>query len=92
MLECAIKRDYLSSKFETTGDLLTLSHPSNVSTVLKNVPVLPWIPKTTAAVALRLMELDSAIFYTSQQKADSERDEGAQDHGVSLCSLLTLNF
>ncbi|OWM78674.1 hypothetical protein CDL15_Pgr002845 [Punica granatum] len=80
LLESAIKRDYLSSKFETTTEVLGLSSPINVFSVNKNVPLLPWVPKTTAAVALRLMELDSAISYTLNQKAESERDEGVQEH------------
>lgn len=92
ILEGAIKRDYLSSKFETTSDLLSLSHPSNVLSDIKDVPLLPWVPKTTAAVALRLMELDSAILYTPQQMEDSKRDEGAQERSVSFCLLLSWNF
>lgn len=81
MFEGSVLRDFLSPRFETTSELL-----GNVD-VLKAVPVLPWVPKTTAAVALRLMVLDSAIYYTLQQKADFEKDEAAADLNVRLLFL-----
>ncbi|XWS54133.1 hypothetical protein CRYUN_Cryun10bG0062400 [Craigia yunnanensis] len=81
LLESSITRDYLSSNFETTSELLS---PSNLSgsvaddsSNLEAVPVLPWIPKTTAAVALRLIEFDAAISYTRKQSAETQRDKGA---------------
>lgn len=54
----------------------------------KITAVLPWIPQTTSAVALRLMELDVSIFYTLQQKEDFEKDRGTRQIIVSIsCSL-----
>ncbi|KAG6722699.1 hypothetical protein I3842_03G173300 [Carya illinoinensis] len=79
-LESAIKRDYLSSNFESTSDLLDYSDPSgfarDYSSGPKTVPVLPWIPDTTAAVALRLMEFDASISYILQQQMDSQKGRG----------------
>ncbi|KAJ1384650.1 WHIM2 domain [Sesbania bispinosa] len=43
--------------------------------MVKVCRVLPWVPYTTAAVALRLLELDACIFYTSKQKLESEKDK-----------------
>ncbi|XP_017227642.1 homeobox-DDT domain protein RLT1 isoform X2 [Daucus carota subsp. sativus] len=71
-LEGVIKQDYLSSNYETTAELLgfcTLSGKAAKESDPELVPQLPWIPQTTAAVALRLLELDSSIFYTPLQKA-----------------------
>ncbi|KAK7405008.1 hypothetical protein VNO78_06134 [Psophocarpus tetragonolobus] len=78
-LEGAIKREYLDSNYETTGELLGLFSPSgchtNNSINGERIPVLPWIPYTSAAVALRLFQLDECICYTSQKKLESEKDK-----------------
>ncbi|XP_027345638.1 homeobox-DDT domain protein RLT2 isoform X2 [Abrus precatorius] len=78
-LEGAIKRDYLSSNYETTSELLSSikspGFPTNDSIDGERIPVLPWVPYTTAAVALRLLELDACIFYTSQQKLESQKNK-----------------
>ncbi|XP_061355040.1 homeobox-DDT domain protein RLT2-like isoform X2 [Gastrolobium bilobum] len=79
-LEGAIKREYLASNYETTHELLGSFSSSgcpinNDSIGGESIPVLPWVPYTTAAVALRLMELDACTFYTSQQKLESEKDK-----------------
>ncbi|GMG98559.1 hypothetical protein Nepgr_000399 [Nepenthes gracilis] len=75
LLESAVKRDFLSSDFHTANELLassdTAGSVANLSSDLGTVTVLPWVPQTTAAVALRLMELDSAISYTFDQKVES---------------------
>ncbi|GFP97110.1 homeobox protein aristaless [Phtheirospermum japonicum] len=75
LLEGAIKRDYLSEDFETTDELLRCDSSRGAAasefTQLGPVPQLPWIPKTTAAMSLRLLELDASIFYTPNQKAES---------------------
>ncbi|XP_022848148.1 homeobox-DDT domain protein RLT1-like [Olea europaea var. sylvestris] len=42
------------------------------------MPQLPWIPQTTAAVALRLLELDASIFYVSQQKAELHDEKSVE--------------
>ncbi|KAK7257406.1 hypothetical protein RIF29_31365 [Crotalaria pallida] len=79
LLEDAIKREYLASSYETTRELLgsffSSGYPTNDSISDERIPVLPWVPYTTAAVALRLMELDACIFYTLQQKLESEKDK-----------------
>ncbi|KAL0319822.1 UNVERIFIED_CONTAM: hypothetical protein Sradi_5243700 [Sesamum radiatum] len=63
LLENSIKKDFLSANNETTCEILSsrkivadsFSGPEETS-------VLPWIPQTTSAVALQLMELDSSIY------------------------------
>ncbi|RVW46790.1 Homeobox-DDT domain protein RLT2 [Vitis vinifera] len=83
LLESNIRRDYLSSDFETTNELLGLSNASGCavddSLAAGSVPVLPWIPQTTAAVAIRLIELDASISYMLHQKLESHKDKGAND-------------
>uniref|UniRef100_A0A2P2JPH5 Uncharacterized protein n=1 Tax=Rhizophora mucronata TaxID=61149 RepID=A0A2P2JPH5_RHIMU len=77
LLEGAIKKDYLSSNFETTIELLGLISASQCdakySCCIETVPVLPWLPQTTAAMALRLMEFDASILYMLKEKANSEK-------------------
>ncbi|KAJ0262642.1 Homeobox-DDT domain protein RLT2 [Hirschfeldia incana] len=75
MLEVALKRDFLSSDFETTCELLDLSEEA----IVRDVKVLPWIPKTTGGVALRLFELDSSIAYTPDQNKDPQKDKESED-------------
>ncbi|XP_038708176.1 homeobox-DDT domain protein RLT2-like isoform X2 [Tripterygium wilfordii] len=80
LLERAVKRDYLSSNFETTRGLLGSSAFSDSAPSYSSFPeavtVLPWLPRTTAAVALRLMEFDSSISYLLHHKAESQNDVG----------------
>ena len=91
VLEGAIKREYLASKYETTSELLgsftSSGCPTNDFVGAERIPVLPWVPCTTAAVALRLMELDACTFYTLQQKMESEKDKRI---GIVLVSILLL--
>ncbi|CAA7017472.1 unnamed protein product [Microthlaspi erraticum] len=75
MLEVAVKRDFLSSNFETTSELLGLPEEA----LAGEVNVLPWIPKTTGGVALRLFEFDSAIVYTPDQNNDPQKDKESED-------------
>ncbi|MCD9641238.1 hypothetical protein HAX54_027327 [Datura stramonium] len=75
LLEGAIKREYLISSYETTNELLGAVSNSN----LDGMAVLPWVPHTTSAVALRLMEFDCSLCYTQQQKADSLKDDESAD-------------
>lgn len=87
-LEGVIKQDYLSSNYETTAELLgfcTLSGKAAKESDPELVPQLPWIPQTTAAVALRLLELDSSIFYTPLQKA-------AETNSVTEAGNFTVKF
>ncbi|XP_024047743.1 homeobox-DDT domain protein RLT2 isoform X1 [Citrus clementina] len=78
-LENAIKRDYLSSNFETTSEFLDSSNSSactsNSSSSPEIVSVLPWVPKTTAAVGLRLMELDRSIAYLPHQRVEFQKEK-----------------
>ena len=87
-MESATKRDYISSNFETTNELLhssnSLECAATNSTYFESVTTLPWIPKTTAAVALRLMEFDAAISYSLHQKLESQKDKGSGDFTVSV--------
>jgi hypothetical protein len=88
MLEGAIKRDYLSADFEVTTEWLNLSsqdiaHQSS-GPHSASATVLPWVPNTTAAVALRLLDLDSAIAYTNNPKAGSNKEQESRDFTVSL--------
>ncbi|KAK4361141.1 hypothetical protein RND71_020093 [Anisodus tanguticus] len=75
-LERVIKRDYLSANYETAEELMGLCalsrNASSGSTCPESVPQLLWIPQTTAAVALRLLELDASISYDPQQKIEAE--------------------
>ncbi|KAL9252121.1 Homeobox-DDT domain protein RLT2-like protein [Drosera capensis] len=81
--EGAVKKDFLSSDFQTTKELLASSKvpasASNFTFDLGSASVLPWVPHTTAAVALRLIELDSAVSYLLDQKPTSEKVSVAVD-------------
>jgi hypothetical protein len=97
-LEGAIKREYLASDYETTNELLgsVCSSGCLPNDIIggEKIPVLPWVPFTTAAVALRLMDLDACIFYTSQQKQETKKDSKTGIVVVSfLCSpTLIMNY
>ncbi|CAN4078885.1 unnamed protein product [Withania somnifera] len=74
-LEGAMKRDYLSAEYETAEELMGLCALSRNAAREATYPEsvqLPWIPQTTAAVALRLLELDASISYDPQQKTEPE--------------------
>ncbi|GAB2285385.1 hypothetical protein Dimus_019840 [Dionaea muscipula] len=82
LLEGAVKRDFLSWNFQTTNELVASIKASGSTSFtfdLGSTTVLPWVPQTTAAVSLRLIELDSALSYLLDQKAVSERDSEAVD-------------
>ncbi|KAF7805973.1 homeobox-DDT domain protein RLT2 isoform X1 [Senna tora] len=82
ILEDGIKRDYLASNFKTTSELLgsvIFSGCHNDSISAERIPILPWVPHTTSAVALRLLELDMTTFYTLEQKQESEKDKTIED-------------
>ncbi|KAI4999641.1 hypothetical protein ZWY2020_004230 [Hordeum vulgare] len=78
LLEGAIRRDCLSSDFETSNELLnnlkTEDIPSQNLSSLPGTSVLPWVPDTTAAITLRMLDLDYAVSYVQNQK--KERDSG----------------
>ncbi|XP_057507040.1 homeobox-DDT domain protein RLT2-like isoform X2 [Actinidia eriantha] len=83
LLEGAVKKDFLSSNFETTKELLgscnRTESAANISLNPEIIAVLPWVPQTSSAVTLRLMELDASISYMLHQKIDSYKDKGAGD-------------
>ncbi|CAN0915229.1 Homeobox-DDT domain protein RLT2 [Linum grandiflorum] len=80
VLETALRKDYLSSNFETTSELLGLPDPPGFdAATISMVPLLPWLPRTTAAVALRVLEFDASIAYILQQKVKLEEDKIAAD-------------
>ncbi|XP_050371272.1 homeobox-DDT domain protein RLT1 isoform X2 [Argentina anserina] len=84
LLETAIKRDFVSSNFAATNELLgsskqsVIANPDYLDT--KSVSVLPWIPYTTAAVALRVYEMDSAIMYIPHEKPEPKGDKEVVEH------------
>ncbi|KAI3710229.1 hypothetical protein L2E82_40005 [Cichorium intybus] len=78
--ESVIKRDHLSLDFETTEELLgTSGVPEKAVSGTGTVPVLPWVPQTTAAVTLRLLELDASISYSPEQKAQLNMADESND-------------
>ncbi|KAI3457190.1 hypothetical protein Pfo_013853 [Paulownia fortunei] len=78
LLEDSIKREFLSANYETTSEMLSscevAGHYADTFSRPEVDAVLPWIPRTTPAVALRLMELDTSIYYTHDQKAAHQKD------------------
>jgi hypothetical protein len=87
LLEIGMKRDYLSSNYETSSELLSSSDPSGCaahdSFNTGTAPVLPWLPQTTAAVALRVIEFDASISYMLHKKLESQKDRSAGNFIVS---------
>jgi hypothetical protein len=77
VLEGAIRPDCLSSDFETSECL---------NSQVGSASVLPWVPDTTSAVMLRMLDLDSAILYVQNQKMD--RDDG----GFMVSLILIILF
>lgn len=81
--EGVIKRDHLSSDFETTEELLGYCAMSKGvaynSARSGYVLQLPWIPQTAAAVALRFFELDAAIFYRLREKPESSEEKKVEN-------------
>ncbi|CAN4084106.1 unnamed protein product [Withania somnifera] len=74
-LEGVIKRDYLSADYETAEELMGLCALSRNASCEATYPEslqLPWIPQTTSAVALRLLEFDASISYDPQQRTEAE--------------------
>jgi hypothetical protein len=77
LLEGAIRRDYLSSDFETSNELLNIKTeemPSQNPFGLSGTSVLPWVPDTTAAVTLRMLDLDYAVSYIKNEKKERDGD------------------
>lgn len=84
-------RDWLSSSYETTEEMLknvVSDSPSYQS--FENhecTRVLPWIPPTTAAVALRIAVLDAAIAYTHEEKLIREKQKEEEAKNVRCAGL-----
>lgn len=67
-LESAIKKQSLSSNFMSAKELLGAANAAVDDP--GSVDILPWIPKTVSAVALRLSELDASIIYVKPEKPE----------------------
>lgn len=50
----------------------------------ESVPVLPWVPQTTAAVSLRLLEFDASISYVRVEKPEPSEEKEMKEYIVSL--------
>ncbi|KAG9159461.1 hypothetical protein Leryth_011009 [Lithospermum erythrorhizon] len=79
LFESVIKRDFLSETFETSNELSRYCYPAKNSANNGYVADLPWIPRTTAAMALRLVELDHSISYVPEKKAKPSDEETAEE-------------
>jgi len=88
LFERVLKRDFLSSNFATTEELLGSCTQSGSSlhdfSDPRSIPVLPWIPQTLTAVALRLFELDASIIYLKQEKPEPFEDKEVKEYIVSF--------
>ncbi|XP_010540467.1 PREDICTED: homeobox-DDT domain protein RLT1-like [Tarenaya hassleriana] len=91
LLENAIKEEYLSSDIVTAKELLGAASGDQGS-----VSVLPWIPQTVSAVALRISELDASIQYIKHEKPDitlaDEDEEIRLPSGNSPFKSKTIKF
>ncbi|CAH2046509.1 unnamed protein product [Thlaspi arvense] len=83
-LEVALKREFLSPNFETTSELLDLPEEALAGDFACSGNVLPWLPKTTGGVALRLFEFDSSIVYTPDQNNDPQKEDKETEDFVGL--------
>ncbi|KAH6780630.1 hypothetical protein C2S52_011867 [Perilla frutescens var. hirtella] len=94
LLEDGIKREFLLVNYETTSEILSSSKVAGCRTDTSSrpqmVPILPWMPRTAPAVALRLMDLDTSIYYTNGQKETCQKDDedGYFNNFSSLYSAL----
>ena len=88
LFERVLKRDFLSSNFATTEELLGSCTQSGSSlhdfSDPRSIPVLPWIPQTMTAVALRLFELDASVIYLKQEKPEPFEDKEVREYIVSI--------
>lgn len=91
LFESVVKRAFLASNFTTTGELLGTCNQSGPASHdysdPRSVAVLPWVPHTIAAVALRLFELDASIIYIPHEKP-GPADEGKDDRLYTVSFLL----
>ncbi|XP_042007144.1 homeobox-DDT domain protein RLT2-like [Salvia splendens] len=75
LLEDNIKREFLSVSYETSSEILSSSKVAESSSRPGVVPIPPWMPRTAPAVALRLMDLDTSIYYSNEQKESCQKDD-----------------
>ncbi|XP_057431114.1 homeobox-DDT domain protein RLT1-like isoform X3 [Lotus japonicus] len=91
IFERALRRDFLSSNFSTTDELLgstSISQSSaHATTDPESVAVLPWVPQTTAALSLRLFEFDSSISYVKLEKV-----EPCEEKDGNVCTKLPSRY
>ena len=93
-------REYLSPSYETANELVNggttgaLTHDH--VPLSEPVNVLPWIPATTAAVSMRLMEFDTSISYILQQKIDPHIQQEPEDFlvrsSLMMMMMISLGF
>ncbi|KAK7412388.1 hypothetical protein VNO78_03844 [Psophocarpus tetragonolobus] len=92
LFERSLRRDFLSSNFSTTDELLGLSSVSEssvqASTDPESVAVLPWVPLTTAALSLRLFEIDSSISYVKLERREPCEEKEVREY-IKLPSRYT---
>lgn len=81
-LEHAVRRDWMAASYETTEELLEAASLDGTQST-----VLPWVPQTTAAVTARLMALDSALFYSVEQKHQSQNEPEKSHYAGGVISL-----
>lgn len=83
LFERALRRDFLSSNYSTTDELLGSSSMAEscvqASTDPESVALLPWVPLTTAALSLRLFEIDSSISYGKLEKLEPREEKEARE-------------
>ncbi|KAJ6851845.1 homeobox-DDT domain protein RLT2 isoform X2 [Iris pallida] len=93
LLEGAIKRECLSSNYETTSELLSSAKAGflveDIASVSGSVSVLPWVADSTAAVALRLLDLDASISYMLHQKLEPHKEKYTNNF-ITLPSRFTV--
>ncbi|KAK7252126.1 hypothetical protein RIF29_35862 [Crotalaria pallida] len=81
LFERALHRDFLSSNFSTTEDLLGSSSMSaHASADPESVALLPWVPQTTPAACLRLFEFDASISYILVEKPEPGQEKEAREY------------
>lgn len=49
-----------------------------------SVEVVPWIPKTVSAVALRLLDLDASVMYVKPEKPELIPEDDKEEQIVSF--------
>ncbi|XP_019416978.1 PREDICTED: homeobox-DDT domain protein RLT1-like isoform X1 [Lupinus angustifolius] len=89
LFERALQRDFLSSNFSTTEELLgssSLSRSAAHAADPESVALLPWIPLTTPAVCLRLFDFDASVSYIQIDKPESCQEKEAREYIQKLPS------